>query len=396
MRTFEQYIEEAYNFRLGGSQKKGFDQTKAKLFKELEKGDIIYWYNKTYDLDEAVEVLKLDSIDWLTQKRCILYTRNQVERGGRILTIEDDTLDKTSDIVDNYCTCIATNKEEFIETVRKEFNEDVEPTIKSFEQKISEAYNFRLGGSQNKGYEQNNAKTFAELGDNDYFFVIDLSENTDDEDHEIYCYRTLSTMWTSKAGGWKEYIKKHGSLDDVTFEEMDDDGKLSNYATTSLDEVLKEYRRFYHKDTKTILVENRRGFTLMSVEDLKKEINEAYSFRLGGSQNKGYDQVNNHKTFNELKRGDKFYLWADTGDEANECTLRVDPYTEDGDDRALYLEVEYNKHYVWLKDANDSYSYCDNGDIDGLWVVATSFEELYDVVEEKFREKIDKNKLEKE
>ena len=42
MKTFEQYIDEAYNFRLGGSQQKGFEQTKVKTFSELERGDDIY------------------------------------------------------------------------------------------------------------------------------------------------------------------------------------------------------------------------------------------------------------------------------------------------------------------------------------------------------------------
>ena len=41
MKTFEQYIDEAYNFRLGGSQKKGFNQKIA--FADLEKGDDLFY-----------------------------------------------------------------------------------------------------------------------------------------------------------------------------------------------------------------------------------------------------------------------------------------------------------------------------------------------------------------
>ena len=52
MKSFSEYIKEDYSFRLGGSQQKGFDQTEAKTFAELEKGDAVYqwidWYWKSY------------------------------------------------------------------------------------------------------------------------------------------------------------------------------------------------------------------------------------------------------------------------------------------------------------------------------------------------------------
>ena len=42
MRTFEEYIREGVDFRLGGSWNKGLNQ--AKTFDQLEEGDIIYYY----------------------------------------------------------------------------------------------------------------------------------------------------------------------------------------------------------------------------------------------------------------------------------------------------------------------------------------------------------------
>jgi hypothetical protein len=41
MRTFEQYLKEAVDFRLGGKQQKGFDQKKT--FADLEEGDAFYY-----------------------------------------------------------------------------------------------------------------------------------------------------------------------------------------------------------------------------------------------------------------------------------------------------------------------------------------------------------------
>ena len=70
MKTLEQFIKEAYNFRLGGSQWKGFDQTEYKTFDELEDGDTFYyaslqsdkdslWKNKFYKMEKGEEIASL-------------------------------------------------------------------------------------------------------------------------------------------------------------------------------------------------------------------------------------------------------------------------------------------------------------------------------------------------
>ena len=55
MKRISDYIKESYNFRLGGSQRKGFDQTEVKTFKELEKGDVYYVWTDDYDKDVYFE-----------------------------------------------------------------------------------------------------------------------------------------------------------------------------------------------------------------------------------------------------------------------------------------------------------------------------------------------------
>ena len=60
MRTFEQYIDEAYNFRLGGSQQKGFNQEESKTFEELEDGDVLYVYGSNWPAPRRVSALKTE------------------------------------------------------------------------------------------------------------------------------------------------------------------------------------------------------------------------------------------------------------------------------------------------------------------------------------------------
>ena len=49
MKTFSEYIREAVDFRLGGKQQKGFDQTKVKTFRELVEGDKFYYWSVSED-----------------------------------------------------------------------------------------------------------------------------------------------------------------------------------------------------------------------------------------------------------------------------------------------------------------------------------------------------------
>ena len=53
MKTFEQYIRESVDFRLGGNQQKGFEQTNYKSFAELKKGDKFYWFYKRNTLESC-------------------------------------------------------------------------------------------------------------------------------------------------------------------------------------------------------------------------------------------------------------------------------------------------------------------------------------------------------
>ena len=121
MRTFEQYIDESYSFRLGGSRQKGFEQNAIKEFSGLDDGDIIYWWWSKKP-DEIAE-LEFESYDYDNSKnRIVFHTK------GRDYTIwPDDTKAglNTDVIVRNDTTfrstfVASTSLEKLIETVYKE------------------------------------------------------------------------------------------------------------------------------------------------------------------------------------------------------------------------------------------------------------------------------------
>ena len=163
MKKFSEYIKESYSFRLGGSQKKGFDQKATKTFAELEIGDTFYWWSNLMSNGKIYEYV-------LTSKTYI-YKKNYVRlpyTDKHELWIYRNDKYKEYSFSDETQWCIATSVERLVEVVKDEFDKD----IKDFEieRRIFESYNFRLGGSQQKGYEQTEPKTFAQLKNGDVFY----------------------------------------------------------------------------------------------------------------------------------------------------------------------------------------------------------------------------------
>ena len=114
MKSFSEYIKEAYNFRLGGSQKKGYDQTKK--FEDLEIGDTVFVYDK-YDKIHELEVLDIkDSSDMFKENGMqIVFNLNHkitwdIENKDTSLDVYDDKL--------SIIVAVSTNKKE-IEAFRE-------------------------------------------------------------------------------------------------------------------------------------------------------------------------------------------------------------------------------------------------------------------------------------
>ena len=120
MKSFEQYIKESYSFRLGGSQRKGFDQTEKKSFEELKPGDVFY----------AIVLKNLEYDRWWEDTKHVLKERKEVKlsNGRNIVFFDTKNIryhfpeefeskyhffwqDKNSDVND---LIMSTNYEKFI------------------------------------------------------------------------------------------------------------------------------------------------------------------------------------------------------------------------------------------------------------------------------------------
>ena len=125
MRTFEQYIDEAYNFRLGGSQKKGFNQ--PKMFGDLEEGDVFYYamYDKRVEFNNAAYYIrqytfyKREKEIYETKTRLFITIKGNT---NTFFTIPNRNLDSTLSVGETQDLCrhiISTDKNEFFKELNK-------------------------------------------------------------------------------------------------------------------------------------------------------------------------------------------------------------------------------------------------------------------------------------
>ena len=123
MKSFEQYISESYSFRLGGSQKKGFNQ--AKVLNQLEEGDVFYY--AMYDIRPGMnnglfcirsyKFSRKEKIDSENTKFFII----KKGRATNYFIIPNKDLDSTLSISETDASrcIISTDKDEFFEEVNK-------------------------------------------------------------------------------------------------------------------------------------------------------------------------------------------------------------------------------------------------------------------------------------
>ena len=178
--------------------------------------------------------------------------------------------------------------------------------MKSFSEYIKEAYSFRLGGSQKKGFEQTKQKAFKELEQDEFVFKFDTDDRIKDATIKAWM---VGAFYFSHKGGWKDFLTNHNKMKNSKCEHF------TSYITTSLQDAEDEFKKIYKKYPEVVKVNisNNPKEKTMTIEEFKTKfaanINEAYSFRLGGSQKKGFSKSGNGKNFNELKSGDIYYWW---------------------------------------------------------------------------------------
>ena len=119
MRTFEQYIDEAYSFRLGGSQNKGYGQAAVENpFEDLKPGDVVYWWTSWF----PHKIKKIEFKRWYNDSHRIvsengsLYALRGIDKKKNVWTYSSHVDKKTC----------STSLEELIKAVKEEFNVTLE------------------------------------------------------------------------------------------------------------------------------------------------------------------------------------------------------------------------------------------------------------------------------
>ena len=249
----------------------------------------------------------------------------------------------------------------------------------SFEQYVNEAYSFRLGGSQNKGYDQNEVKTFGELvrgddlyiGYKDKILVCTFLELRNDKENQIkFTYDGHSTESFSFT-----LMKNYEQLVDATIDILDN--FTQQYVCTNAEEIVEKVNKKY--DT---------HFKVEDIRDRRAKIKESYSFRLGGSQKKGFNQS---IPFGNLKIGEAIFLWnSDTNNNAVEMTVKKIVEVEDSF-RFFYAAGDYDYIFVPKDAMSKAVAFKHAKSLS--WAIATSYEDLANSVKEEFN--VDLNGVEK-
>ena len=355
MRTFEQYIEEAYSFRLGGSQKKGFDQNGVKTFRKLEEGDIIYRYFKFSGDDGEAETVQFLSINKHfrpegsknSSVEFIKYEGKHEESGWYNAKTAD--LDNTTIVLEDskrLKSIISTSEEEFLEKV-EEIAGDKNIEIQNHSEKLEESYSFRLGGSQKKGFDQKDrTKTFGELHEDDVFYSYDKDEDS-----------VPRTFVVKAAYKLRDNIR-------ITYTYPNNKYTYAiEISTKKANEKVEQIssHRIVGTDSEAFLRKVGTQFGPSFKESDIEGIDEAYNFRLGGSQQKGFEQTK-HKTFAELEKGDTVYFYfIDSSSRYHyiaECKVALIDNT-----RVCFDNV--NTYWKWKNDEYDSSlaSYYENDEL---------------------------------
>ena len=373
----EEHVEESYSFRLGGSQKKGYDQAKVKTIGELEKGDIVFYCDTSDSFYTSYDVIDLKE-HTKDEFSIVVHSRVYKNASPAKLTVKADGCDMST-YVDEYkdgeYDIISTDYKEFVDKIKEIVGIDVTDINGYTANEANQNYSFRLGGSQQKGFEQTKVKTFEELEEGDTLYFGYVYNNKAKVERNIF-----RRMYEKPVGTTKIHMLVYGESPSSTLETpVPKDKIVYTYKTgprIHTDVIATDKAAFMKK------IEELTAGKNIQIIGLEK-LEESYNFRLGGSQKKGFDQK---KSFADLERGDTFYFWnSHLGDESKEYILTTKEIA--GHESKYYrLYYQYKGESDWdaiLKtDIDKSYELPANGD--SQWCYATTFEELQYLVKERF------------
>jgi len=282
MKTFEEYIREAVDFRLGGKSKKGessiFNEEEAKTFEELEKGDIIYhWIFSKYSYAnlKAIKFTKLKLTSGLSQQES-RYIFNAVDYNDAT-KIDKYGLQPSKmkskimfwKIAKKSCGAYTT-----FEISEREMLSIAEDWFRQHENDhydVDETVDFRLGGKDNKGEL---VKTFGELEKGDKIY----STRVFHEDGRIKRQtHTFSSFEKDKLG--HNYIHYESFINNSFV--FDSPQIFDSSATCTLGDKYNWILSTYEMPD-----EDARRIVKKREEAREEQIYEGVDFRFSGSANK--------------------------------------------------------------------------------------------------------------
>ena len=276
MKTCSQYIDEAYSFRLGGSQNKGFGQTEIKSFGELTEGDSILYMNSGPNLIKKPVKLRINNVE--TNNDNIKFQCNYSDDYDVIVRIphsHEDTkfYDAPVGYGRNDFIVSGTDEDFFIDNLNyyHHLNFKVDDIEDRTNVNVDEAYNFRLGGSQKKGFNQNYKKKLSELEDGDFIYIVNIDTSLELDDDLQACQVSIyNNAWTGDSG-WETTIKESD------IENKEKGMIFDDYITQDLDDAIEMFKTARGREAETIMVMDSTckeigEFYEMNIDEFKKKI----------------------------------------------------------------------------------------------------------------------------
>ena len=292
MRTFEQYIKESVDFRLGGKSSKG---DSIKSFSELKNGDVFYYYRVRKDGNEFIidhsKRIFLDAYE--TGKKTEIEFRVVFENNSKLTAVfnapniykDEDCYIFINVNFDEDRILINSTRELSEDEIAYLYNDNQEKahSFKKDSIIICESVDFRLGGKANKsGY-----RTFEELKPDDVIYEYTIDPETDYVKLTKYKANSEAGLLLKRKKRWNDLIADSSAFVVIG-------NKWFHTVLYSTYELSRE--EAIEKTAEAM--KNSKEWEYVKVE-------ESVDFRLGGKQQKGFNQK---KTFADLEEGDTLYF----------------------------------------------------------------------------------------
>jgi len=368
MRTFEQYIEESVDFRLGGSKNKG---AVDKTFGELKDGDVFYRYSIDISSRRFTKnpcKCIFECIDGNKMRYFFDDRKSDIARFTMFVDKDKSMASHTYGVSAGHGLYYVYSTIEYDEaTIIEKIEELSKKADKDVNVYVYESVDFRLGGKNNVD-SGSFAFSHLRLGDDVYcvnvdtrnWKVIEREQGVFEGSKEMY-ERMFVYFRVNKRTCSCPVLKEEYEISSVHIE-----------PSLIYDNGAKIYSTYYVEDDEAIEL----------AKEWKNDLKESVDFRLGGRNKKGFNQTK-YKSFRDLEKGDIIY--------------EFDSETEEGYEQ-IFQELEIDVTAT-IKTINafgfkDSYIIDKNALDDSFYIfqkihcLVTSEEEMIDIAKKEFGVKL--------